>query len=581
MRVNTNKGCFVISVSAGKGCYRHIRIPANKKLSYLAEYILDCFEFDHDHLYSFFMNNRLWDSTEEYAFMPEDPYTNDASVYKLSDLDLEAGKQFKFLYDYGDEWEFQCKVLRAENSDDKKASVLKSVGEPPCQYGMYDDEEDDYYDDDDDEDCCDDFFYEEESEDEYFPNAYRIISDDLLEAAIDFRKKAAQRKSYFSQPFALKLSNGKTGYCVYNTDADAPTVYLFVGETGWKMFSRYYQSGNEGCDEADFPDDSDALCCNYVGSDGMTDEEYEYIRNRTAGLGYSIRKFPFFTYRKALHVPWELETENQVVLMTEAMKALNYVFSNYRKYSALLSNGLMFGRLLYLIPDKKLIYRTDEREIPAHVSFDDYPSPAVKMKKLPLKGEWICDICTAPDWVTNHADPVPHLLKALVMIRTDKNASYQNMTFDEASTYERIVEQTVREFERLGYYPELITVRNERTLRLISSFCRDAGVKTELTDELPEIDEALSYAGASVPDGSSDFSDTLNISGSSLRENLINQNPEFGKMLMFMEKMMLECSESELRTIVGQDRGKFRGLYEMNVFSEDVQKRIAKVLNVK
>ena len=45
---------YVVSVSLGTGCYRHIRIGDQETLDRLHELILDAFDFDDDHAHAFF-----------------------------------------------------------------------------------------------------------------------------------------------------------------------------------------------------------------------------------------------------------------------------------------------------------------------------------------------------------------------------------------------------------------------------------------------------------------------------------------------------------------------------------------------
>ncbi len=75
---------YVISVSLGTGCYRHIKIAAG-----------------------------------DY----------------LCDLGLYKDRKFKYLFDFGDEWRFQCKVLRAEPGAVKRPQIIRSKGTAPKQYG--------------------------------------------------------------------------------------------------------------------------------------------------------------------------------------------------------------------------------------------------------------------------------------------------------------------------------------------------------------------------------------------------------------------------------------------------------------
>ena len=134
----------MISVSPYTGCYRHIRVSADITLDGLHEVIQEVFEFYNDHLYAFFMDNSAWSSRDAY-FCPEDGEGRLTSDYRLRDLSLFKGKKFLYLFDYGDEWRFQCRVLREEAGSSDGYEILRSKGALPEQYP-------DYYDEDDDED---------------------------------------------------------------------------------------------------------------------------------------------------------------------------------------------------------------------------------------------------------------------------------------------------------------------------------------------------------------------------------------------------------------------------------------------
>ena len=49
--------------------------------------------------------------------------------------------KFKYLFDFGDEWRFQCRVMRELEEKTKSFRVIKAVGDPPAQYPGWDDEE--------------------------------------------------------------------------------------------------------------------------------------------------------------------------------------------------------------------------------------------------------------------------------------------------------------------------------------------------------------------------------------------------------------------------------------------------------
>lgn len=133
---------FVISVSLGTGCYRHIQISANTTLYQLHKAILNAFDFDDDHQHAFFMDNRVWSPVDVYFSSKGNARDRLTKKYTLNKIALTVGQKFKYLFDFGDEWVFQCRVLRESEERTAAPCVIRSVGEAPEQYPEYDDEED-------------------------------------------------------------------------------------------------------------------------------------------------------------------------------------------------------------------------------------------------------------------------------------------------------------------------------------------------------------------------------------------------------------------------------------------------------
>ena len=134
-------GSYVISVSAGTGCYRHIQISKSATLYRLHEAILEAFEFMDDHAHAFFMDNKTWSQYDAYYSMKMDGSERLTKSRKLEKLNLKKGSQFKYVFDFGDEWRFQCKVLRELEENTKTPLVIREVGQSPEQYPEYEDEE--------------------------------------------------------------------------------------------------------------------------------------------------------------------------------------------------------------------------------------------------------------------------------------------------------------------------------------------------------------------------------------------------------------------------------------------------------
>ena len=143
---------FVISVSLGTGCYRHIQISANATLFKLHQAIIAAFQFDDDHQHAFFMDNKRWSEKDMYVATKSEPSDRLTWKYTLQRAGLVKGKKFLYMFDFGDEWAFQCKVLRELEEKTEAPKLLRCVGEAPEQYPCYDDWEDWDEEDQDEED---------------------------------------------------------------------------------------------------------------------------------------------------------------------------------------------------------------------------------------------------------------------------------------------------------------------------------------------------------------------------------------------------------------------------------------------
>lgn len=134
-------GSYVISVSAGTGCYRHIQISKSATLYKLHKVIINAFDFEDDHAHAFFMDNHYWSGHAAFFSMKMHGDERLTKSYKLEKLNLTKGDQFKYVFDFGDEWRFQCKVLRELEEQSDLPRIIRSVGESPEQYQEWENEE--------------------------------------------------------------------------------------------------------------------------------------------------------------------------------------------------------------------------------------------------------------------------------------------------------------------------------------------------------------------------------------------------------------------------------------------------------
>jgi hypothetical protein len=133
------EGLYLFKASLGK-CWRLIAIPANLDLDCLADIILDAFEFDHDHLYKFSCKQKTGVTLDIYhSYLEHELVTED---FLVGDLPLQEGQNMTFLFDFGDNWEFDLTLqqIRPQDSKITQAEILQSHGQAPEQYPDYEDD---------------------------------------------------------------------------------------------------------------------------------------------------------------------------------------------------------------------------------------------------------------------------------------------------------------------------------------------------------------------------------------------------------------------------------------------------------
>lgn len=147
---------YVFSVSLSVGCYRHIQISKKATLFQLHQAIINAYDFDDDHAHVFFMSNHWWDQYTAYVFPVFEQGDRSTQKFKLETFKFQKGDQFKYIFDYGAEWRFQCKFLREVDVPTDIPGVIRSKGEAPPQYEDLDEDElDEFWDEDMDDDIED------------------------------------------------------------------------------------------------------------------------------------------------------------------------------------------------------------------------------------------------------------------------------------------------------------------------------------------------------------------------------------------------------------------------------------------
>jgi hypothetical protein len=117
--------------------WRRIEMTGDQTLHDLHNTIQNAFNWDDDHPYAFFLSGKPWDDDTAY----ESPFIHEgrsAAAYRLEHLPLKQGKQFLYIFDFGDDLRHEIKleaVLPNKLQPGARYPRVSEVhGEAPPQY---------------------------------------------------------------------------------------------------------------------------------------------------------------------------------------------------------------------------------------------------------------------------------------------------------------------------------------------------------------------------------------------------------------------------------------------------------------
>ena len=133
---------LIFRASLAKDVYRAFEIADTSSLYALAEAITRSFDFDFDHAFGFYskLKGNIYDSPVRYElFVDMGEAEGEARGVKRTRA-IEAfpsvGTKMRFLFDYGDGWEFLVELVKRKPKEPKVKlpRLLVSAGKAPAQY---------------------------------------------------------------------------------------------------------------------------------------------------------------------------------------------------------------------------------------------------------------------------------------------------------------------------------------------------------------------------------------------------------------------------------------------------------------
>lgn len=565
MKIRMNTKSYVISVSIGTGCYRHIKISGKATLEELSEAILDAFDFDNDHLHAFFMSNRAWDDEECYY----SPYAEEefpaTDTCRLQFIGLEEGKKFLYIFDFGDDWKFQCKVLKVLDEDTKAPEIVRTKGEAPQQYPEFD-EDDAYYDDDE-------YF---DDEDEYFNNDEEIteleelpvpVPDELYDAALRFKTVKLWNKLHDTDIFAVKLSNGETGYCsIMGSLGEYHALSLYVGEKGLLSYYRISSPQRDRNEDEHFERmmSQDCLQVCFDNKNGLRMADLNSIQNYAERKGVNFRgahSYPVILRVKPFYVPWHVTDEAEYGLLREALEAAIFVSEKLKGTSAEKLGFTESPEIPYLVPNgDRFDWQT--MQLPSELT-EDLPTPSLsapkisKLKALKQLNKWECKGVYIQKPVQDDVDEAPYFPALLIAVecRNDHVLPVEPVR-DYAVNARIMLDSFADELLRYKRIPKTICVSDDRTYSLLLSFCNECGIELKTVASLSKAD---------------DIADKMND---------ISESDEIDSLMKIID-MLDSLSVEELKTMPSELKAMCKQMIEDGFIEPELAAKLNRAFNIK
>ena len=129
---------FRVSLKGHPRIWRKIEMKGSQTLHDLHQAIFKAFGRYEEHLYAFFLSNKLWDSSSEYGLPDPESNARNAKKTRIGSLGLKVNRRFLYLFDFGAQWWHSVRLLdiREEEAVGEYPRIVESKGTAPPQYPL-------------------------------------------------------------------------------------------------------------------------------------------------------------------------------------------------------------------------------------------------------------------------------------------------------------------------------------------------------------------------------------------------------------------------------------------------------------
>lgn len=411
-----------------------------------------------------------------------------------------------------------------------------------------------------------------------------MATDRMYELAFQYKKTKLWKKLYDCEIFALKLSNGETGFCcVMGMAGQVNAVSLYLGDKGFQSYRNIAKERFPMYDYEAMLMSQDCLQCGFDSKDALHPRELDEVRIYTKKNGITLRganAFPQFLKYQPYYHPWFVFSDVEQGYMCEALEACIAMagFLQHKTKSEIgLSNPFETGQTIPCLIREAGSYVITHIDLPTEWR-QEYPTPTLKnefsiarLKQAKKKGIFECKIIRLPAAVQETEEDVPYYPAVLLSVnRTSELVYPTNPIRHLEENPESLLESFVEKLLENEICPRKMETNDVYTFEFLKNLCNAVGIQLVLTEkELPALEEAIDSLMSAMlfdeeeVDYDEDFDEESDMEAAFL----------FGAL-----NMLAHMSDSDLRNMPKPLRQELLQLAEAGLLPPELERKIRRML---
>ena len=346
-----------------------------------------------------------------------------------------------------------------------------------------------------------------------------MISDRLYELAFKYKNSKLWKKLSDSDVFAVKLSDGETGYCcVMGMGGDYTALALYLGAEGWNSYRIMAETEQEPefLEMHEIFQSQDCLHCSFEGREELLPEDADAVRDYARRNGIALRgrnAYPNFTRFRPGYLPWDLSDEAEADRMAQALEAALEVARRIEEMETrrneapvrlllrasmkeLGFNGIQEGGSIPLLEAKRGKYRWSLTQLPPPPPAAEYARPRLaneilleRIRRGQKTGTWECAVTRMPFPVQIDDNSAPCL--PVIVLMAEKESGFA-LPPSSVGRYpedaDKLLDDIASSMVKQGSFPKAMAPRDRRTAAFFEEFCSQTGISLAEGEDTPTLD---------------------------------------------------------------------------------------------